>query len=123
MWSSFDSPHSYYLLPREKRNNYICALFILALIFEFDVKFKIVREDNSWKWFIGISPHPIVDELPADLASSAGMKQVLSLTPLSDLCKTVTRFEGQLHKKTRVFGYKPKYVVLDRGVLTIFSTL
>lgn len=101
----------------------MCTVHTCIDIWIWYVKFKIVREDNSWKWFIGISPHPIVDELPADLATSAGMKQVLSLTPLSDLCKTVTRFEGQLHKKTRVFGYKPKYVVLDRGVLTIFSTL
>lgn len=77
----------------------------------------------SWVFIIHGFFDYILDHLPIDVTSSPGMKQVLNLTPLSDLCKTVTRFEGELFKKTRVFGFKPKYVVLDRGVLSIFNTL
>lgn len=61
-------------------------------------------------------------ELAADVASSQAIKQVLSLPPLSDLRKTVTRFEGVLYKKTRLLGFKSKYVVLDNGVLSVFSS-
>ena len=64
----------------------------------------------------------IAGQLASDVASSQAVIQVLNLQPLSDLRKTVTRFEGVLIKKTRLFGFKPKYVVLDKGVLTVFST-
>lgn len=80
---------------------------------------------------VGVSPQTyqsssllyLTDQLAADLPVSDAMRLVLSLTPLNDLRKTVSRFEGVLYKKTRLFGFKPKYVVLDRGVLSIFNSL
>lgn len=63
-----------------------------------------------------------VGQLASDVANSEAIKQVLSLPPLSDLRKTVARFEGVLYKKTRLLGFKLKYVVLDKGVLSVFST-
>jgi len=50
------------------------------------------------------------------------MKQVLDVAPLNHLSKTVSRFEGELYKQTRLFGFKLRYVVLDKGVLSIFNT-
>nr|XP_024214050.1 oxysterol-binding protein-related protein 1-like [Halyomorpha halys] len=57
-----------------------------------------------------------------DLAKDSQMSQVLCVRPVRQLQKTVTRFEGQLLKRSRFLGWKPAWAVLERGVLTYFTT-
>ncbi|XP_073993554.1 oxysterol-binding protein-related protein 1 isoform X3 [Rhodnius prolixus] len=57
-----------------------------------------------------------------ELAKDAQMSQVLCVKPVRQLQKTVTRFEGQLLKRSRFLGWKPTWAVLERGVLTYFTT-
>lgn len=57
-----------------------------------------------------------------DLASNSKMKQVLDVRPIKDLLKTVERYEGPLLKKSRLMGWKPFWVVIDKGVLSLFKT-
>lgn len=57
-----------------------------------------------------------------DLARDSQMSQVLCVRPVRQLQRTVTRFEGQLLKRSRFLGWKPTWAVLERGVLTYFTT-
>ncbi|KAK9504836.1 hypothetical protein O3M35_009016 [Rhynocoris fuscipes] len=57
-----------------------------------------------------------------ELAKDAQMSQVLCVKPVRQLQKTVNRFEGQLLKRSRFLGWKPTWAVLERGVLTYFTT-
>ncbi|XP_068736521.1 oxysterol-binding protein-related protein 1-like [Montipora capricornis] len=56
-----------------------------------------------------------------DLASNKKMKQLLDVQPLQKLHKVVSRHEGLLLKRSRFFGWKKFWVVLERGVLSYFN--
>ncbi|KAK7485627.1 hypothetical protein BaRGS_00023076 [Batillaria attramentaria] len=72
----------------------------------------------------GISPEVKNNkgQTPCDLARSPQMRQVLGVQPIKSLKLHPQRFEGPLLKKTRIMGYKNVWVVLERGVLSYFST-
>lgn len=56
-----------------------------------------------------------------DLSANKKMKQLLDVQPLQKLHKVVTRHEGLLLKRSRFFGWKKFWVVLERGVLSYFN--
>lgn len=58
---------------------------------------------------------------PLDLATNKKMKQLLDVQPLQKLHKVVSRHEGALLKRSRFFGWKKFWVVLERGVLSYFN--
>lgn len=45
-----------------------------------------------------------------DLAKDVQMEQVLCVKPVRQLQKTVTRFDGQLLRRSRFLGWKPVWV-------------
>ncbi|XP_065062635.1 oxysterol-binding protein-related protein 1-like [Rhopilema esculentum] len=57
----------------------------------------------------------------SELARDDKMRQLLDVQPMQVVQKTVQRFEGYLMKRTRVFGWKKLWVVLERGILSAFS--
>ena len=59
---------------------------------------------------------------PIDMANSdPKMRQILEITPnRQELTRNVKRAEGLVLKKSRVFGWKPVWLVLERGVLSVF---
>lgn len=56
-----------------------------------------------------------------DIAANKKMKQLLDVQPLQKLHKVVSRHEGLLLKRSRFFGWKKFWVVLERGVLSYFN--
>ncbi|XP_014252702.1 oxysterol-binding protein-related protein 1 isoform X2 [Cimex lectularius] len=64
----------------------------------------------------------LIGQTAFDLARDAQMSQVLCVRPVRLLQMTVTRFEGQLLKRSRFLGWKPTWTVLERGVLTYFNS-
>lgn len=60
-------------------------------------------------------------QLALELASNKKMKQLLDVQPLQRLHKVASRHEGLLLKRSRFFGWKKFWVVLERGVLSYFS--
>ena len=63
-------------------------------------------------------------QTPLDMAAKdQRMRQILELTPnRQQLQRSVKRCEGILLKKSRVFGWKPVWLVLERGVLSVFAS-
>ncbi|XP_059158300.1 oxysterol-binding protein-related protein 1-like isoform X3 [Physella acuta] len=55
-----------------------------------------------------------------DVAQNVKVKQILGLQPIKSLQSHPQRFEGVLLKKSRFGGFKPMWVVLERGVLSYF---
>ncbi|XP_006818987.1 oxysterol-binding protein-related protein 1-like [Saccoglossus kowalevskii] len=55
-----------------------------------------------------------------DLARSQSMRQLLDVKPIKAIQKDVVRFEGDLLKRSRLFGWRQYWVVLDKGVLSFF---
>ncbi|XP_078384426.1 oxysterol-binding protein-related protein 1-like [Oculina patagonica] len=60
-------------------------------------------------------------QIALDLAYNKKMKQLLDVQPLQKLHKVVSRHEGALLKRSRFFGWKKFWVVLERGVLSYFN--
>ncbi|CAB3386943.1 Hypothetical predicted protein [Cloeon dipterum] len=56
-----------------------------------------------------------------DLAKDEQMNQVLSVQPVRRLLRSAARFEGMLLKRSRFLGWKPIWVVLERGVMAYFA--
>ncbi|XP_015771854.1 PREDICTED: oxysterol-binding protein-related protein 1-like [Acropora digitifera] len=63
----------------------------------------------------------MLGQLALGLASNKKMKQLLDVQPLQRLHKVASRHEGLLLKRSRFFGWKKFWVVLERGVLSYFS--
>lgn len=61
-------------------------------------------------------------QLAIDLSKNEGMRQLLSLQPTRQMKKTALRFEGTLLRKNRFLGWRPVWTVLERGVLSFFSS-
>lgn len=70
------------------------------------------------------------DQLASNLASTVSLKQLIQEVHLSVISpqtiaslksKTVSRFEGELYKKGRFFGWKLVWAVLERGVFSFFA--
>lgn len=70
------------------------------------------------------------DQLAANVASTISLKQLIQEVHLSVVTpqtiatlknRTVSRFEGELFKKGRFFGWKLIWVVLERGVFMFFA--
>ncbi|XP_037082004.1 oxysterol-binding protein-related protein 2-like [Pollicipes pollicipes] len=60
--------------------------------------------------------------LAVDLTQDDQMRQVLGVTPLRRLQRSAVRCEGPLVRRHRFTGWKPVWAVLERGVLTYFSS-
>lgn len=60
-------------------------------------------------------------QIALELACNKKMKQLLDVQPLQKLHRVVSRHEGALLKRSRFFGWKKFWVVLERGVLSYFS--
>ncbi|CAE1172053.1 OSBPL1_2 [Acanthosepion pharaonis] len=56
-----------------------------------------------------------------DLTSSPQMKQLLNVRPVQDIPIQSGRQEGPILKKSRFFGFKPMWMVLEKGVLSYFN--
>lgn len=52
----------------------------------------------------------ILGQTAFDLAKDVQMEQVLCVKPVRQLQKTVTRFDGQLLRRSRFLGWKPVWV-------------
>ncbi|XP_067125574.1 oxysterol-binding protein-related protein 2-like isoform X2 [Centruroides vittatus] len=61
-------------------------------------------------------------QLAIDLSKNEGMRQLLSLQPTRQMKKTALRFEGMLMRKNRFLGWRAVWTVLERGVLSFFSS-
>uniref|UniRef100_T2M5M8 Oxysterol-binding protein n=1 Tax=Hydra vulgaris TaxID=6087 RepID=T2M5M8_HYDVU len=57
-----------------------------------------------------------------ELSRDPKMRQLLDIHPLQTVQKTVERFEGYIMKKSRFFGWKKHWVILERGILSAFHT-
>lgn len=56
-----------------------------------------------------------------DLAKDVQMEQVLCVKPVRQLQKTVTRFDGQLLRRSRFLGWKPVWVRFVHSFLVILE--
>ncbi|XP_037911232.1 oxysterol-binding protein-related protein 1 isoform X2 [Hermetia illucens] len=61
-------------------------------------------------------------QLALDLARDSQTLQVLSVKAVRRVQKTATLFEGPLLKRSRFLGWKPVWAVLERGVLSYFTS-
>lgn len=60
-------------------------------------------------------------QFAVDLAKDDEMREILSVRPVQRLQKMPAKFEGTLIKKSRFFGWKSYWVVLQRGGLTYYA--
>jgi len=60
--------------------------------------------------------------LARDLSKDDKMRQLLDVQPMQVVQKTVQRFEGFLLKRTRIFGWRKLWVVVERGILAAFNS-
>jgi hypothetical protein len=56
-----------------------------------------------------------------DLARSLEIKKVLGVRPAREIRQQATKFEGQLLKSRVLLGFKPVWVVVELGVLMIYT--
>lgn len=61
-------------------------------------------------------------QLALDLARDAQTLQVLSVKAVRKVQKTATRLEGPLLKRSRFLGWRPVWIVLERGVLNYYAS-
>ncbi|XP_066917849.1 oxysterol-binding protein-related protein 1-like [Clytia hemisphaerica] len=57
-----------------------------------------------------------------EVSRDSKMRLLLDVQPLQAIQKTVQRFEGYILKRTRFFGWKKYWIVLERGILSSFPT-
>ncbi|KAK4295972.1 hypothetical protein Pmani_031503 [Petrolisthes manimaculis] len=57
-----------------------------------------------------------------DLAQTQQMQQVLKVQPVRSFHHSASRFEGSLLRQMRILGWRMVWGVLERGVLTFFSS-
>ncbi|XP_062598482.1 oxysterol-binding protein-related protein 1-like, partial [Saccostrea cucullata] len=62
------------------------------------------------------------DKTPIDFARNNEMKQILGVRPIKEFSLHPHRCEGVLFKKSRFLGFRPVFVVLERGVLSYFRS-
>ncbi|ELU10803.1 hypothetical protein CAPTEDRAFT_156226 [Capitella teleta] len=55
-----------------------------------------------------------------EMAREEKMKQILDVKPIKELRKLAPRFEGPLLRRSKILGWRPVWVVLERGVLSVF---
>ncbi|CAG0917403.1 unnamed protein product [Notodromas monacha] len=60
--------------------------------------------------------------LASDMALNSSMKEMLGVPPIKSLSQTPFRYQGPLFKHQRFRGWKPFWVILDRGVLSYYKT-
>uniref|UniRef100_A0A0L8FQU1 Uncharacterized protein n=1 Tax=Octopus bimaculoides TaxID=37653 RepID=A0A0L8FQU1_OCTBM len=56
-----------------------------------------------------------------DLTTSPNMKHLLNVRPVQDIPVQSVRQEGPILKKTRFFGFKSLWMVLEKGIVSYFS--
>merc|ERR1719494_116550 len=56
-----------------------------------------------------------------ELSRDAKMRTLLDVQPLQAVQKTVQRFEGYLLKRSKFFGWRKHWIVLERGILSAFN--
>ncbi|XP_046377333.2 oxysterol-binding protein-related protein 1-like [Haliotis rufescens] len=61
------------------------------------------------------------NQLAADMARTQPMRQLLGVRGVKALQLQPQRFEGQLLKKSRILGFRPVWVIVERGVLAYFE--
>ncbi|XP_055955417.1 oxysterol-binding protein-related protein 1 isoform X2 [Patella vulgata] len=60
-------------------------------------------------------------QLASDMTKTNQMKQLLDVQPIKSLKRIPQRCEGQIFKKSKLFGYRMFYAVLEKGVLSYFQ--
>ncbi|XP_074656432.1 oxysterol-binding protein-related protein 1-like isoform X2 [Tubulanus polymorphus] len=61
-------------------------------------------------------------QMALEMARSDKMKQILDVKPVKELQRRVQRYEAPLYKKSKIFGWRGFWVVLERGVMSYYGS-